>query len=115
MDAGLTFDEARDAIKPQTVFTTHTPIIQGNESHAIDRLMYMGANNGLTIEQMVEIGGAPFNMTVAALKTCKIANAVAQLHTKTAKKDVEAYRGRMRNSGYHKCYSPAYMGGQQCN
>jgi len=86
IEQGKSFDEARKAVKPQTVFTTHTPIIQGNESHAIDRLMYMGANNGLTIEQMVEIGGAPFNMTVAALKTCKISNAVAQLHAETARK-----------------------------
>ena len=86
MDSGKSFHEARQAVKPQTVFTTHTPIIQGNESHTIDRLMYMGANNGLTIEQMVEIGGAPFNMTVAALRTCKMSNAVAQLHAQTAKK-----------------------------
>ena len=50
IEQGKSFDEARKAVKPQTVFTTHTPIIQGNESHAIDRLMYMGANNGLTIE-----------------------------------------------------------------
>lgn len=85
MEQGKSFDEARKIVKNQTVFTTHTPIIQGNESHSIDRLMYMGANNGLTIEQMVQIGDAPFNMTVAALRTCKIANAVAQLHAKTAK------------------------------
>ena len=85
MDTGKSFDEARDIVKKQTVFTTHTPIVQGNESHSIDRLMYMGANNGLTIEQIVTIGNAPFNMTVAALRTCKISNAVAQLHTRTAK------------------------------
>jgi starch phosphorylase len=86
MQQGKSFDEAREIIKKQTVFTTHTPIIQGNESHTIDRLMYMGANNSLTIEQMVEIGDAPFNMTVAALRTCKKSNAVAQLHADTANK-----------------------------
>jgi len=86
MDIGKSFNDARKIVKTQTVFTTHTPIIQGNESHTIDRMMYMGANNTLTIEQLVSIGDAPFNMTVAALRTCKIANAVAQLHTTTAKK-----------------------------
>lgn len=86
MEQGKSFEEARQIVKGQTVFTTHTPIIQGNESHALDRLMYMGANNGLTIEQMVKIGDAPFNMTVAALRTCKASNAVAQLHGETAKK-----------------------------
>ena len=86
MDTGMTFEEAKAAIKPQVVFTTHTPIVQGNESHELDRLMYMGANNGLTLEQLVSLGGAPFNMTVAALRLAKKANAVAALHAKTANK-----------------------------
>lgn len=86
METGLTFEEAKSAIKPQIVFTTHTPIVQGNESHELDRLMYMGANNGLTLEQLVSMGGAPFNMTVAALRLAKKANAVAALHAETANK-----------------------------
>jgi glycogen phosphorylase len=78
--------------RKEIVFTTHTPIIEGNESHTLDRLMYMGANNGLTLEQLVEIGGSPFNMTVAALRVSRISNAVAQLHKETANvmwKDVQ--------------------------
>ncbi|EOD00793.1 alpha-glucan family phosphorylase [Caldisalinibacter kiritimatiensis] len=86
MDKGMSFEEALKATREEIVFTTHTPVIQGNESHYLDRLMYMGANNGLTIEQMVQIGGSPFNMTVAALKLSRISNAVAQLHCKTANK-----------------------------
>jgi len=46
----------------------------------------MGANNGLTLEQLVSLGGAPFNMTVAALRLSRISNAVSQLHCKTANK-----------------------------
>jgi starch phosphorylase len=46
--------------------------------------MYMGANNGLSMEQLVEMGGNPFNMTVAALRLSRITNAVAQLHCETA-------------------------------
>lgn len=86
LEKGATFTEALDATKKEVVFTTHTPIIQGNESHPLNRLMYMGANNGLTVEQLVEIGGAPFNMTVAALRLSKIANGVAQLHKETSNK-----------------------------
>ncbi|HQD50274.1 MAG TPA: alpha-glucan family phosphorylase, partial [Defluviitaleaceae bacterium] len=52
----------------------------------LDRIMYMGANNGLTLEQLVSLGGAPFNMTVAALRLSRISNAVSQLHCKTANK-----------------------------
>ncbi len=84
MEGGSSFEEALEECKKEIVFTTHTPVIQGNESHPIDRLLYMGANLGLTIEQLVELGGAPFNMTVGALRMSKKSNAVAQLHGKTA-------------------------------
>lgn len=86
MDEGMSFDEARKASKEEIVFTTHTPIIEGNESHYLDRLMYMGANNGLTLEQLVSLGGSPFNMTVGALRLARKSNAVAQLHNETANK-----------------------------
>lgn len=84
MDTGLDFDSALNKSIEKIVFTTHTPIVQGNESHYLDRMLYMGANNGLTLEQLIEIGGSPFNMTVAALKISRITNAVSMLHAKTA-------------------------------
>lgn len=86
LEKGFTFKEAWEASRDEIVFTTHTPIVQGNESHTLDRLMYMGANNGLTLEQMIELGGAPFNMTVAALRLSRISNGVAQLHKETSNK-----------------------------
>lgn len=94
VDAGLSFDAAVKKSKDEIVFTTHTPIVQGNESHPIDRLMYMGANNGLTIEQLVSLGGSPFNMTIGALKLSRISNAVAQLHKETANKMWKDVNGR---------------------
>lgn len=84
MDSGFDFHSALNKSKEQIVFTTHTPIVQGNESHYLDRMIYMGANNGLTLEELIEIGGSPFNMTVAALKMSRITNAVSKLHAKTA-------------------------------
>lgn len=84
MDQGKTFNEAVKLTRSQTVFTTHTPIIQGNESHTLHRLKYMGAGNGLSKAQLAAIGGSPFNMTVAALRLSRKANAVAALHAKTA-------------------------------
>lgn len=84
MQKGLKFAAAVEAAKEKIVFTTHTPIIQGNESHYLDRLLYMGANNGLTLEQLISIGGSPFNMTVGALRLARKSNAVAELHCKTA-------------------------------
>jgi glycogen phosphorylase len=83
---GRNFEEAVEAARRQIVFTTHTPVIQGNESHPIDRLMYMGANLGMTATQLQQLGGEPFNMTVGALRLCRGSNAVAQLHGETANK-----------------------------
>lgn len=69
MSTGLSFKRSVKKTKDQVVFTTHTPVVQGNETHYIDRLMYMGANNTLSEKQLTKIGGKPFNMTVAAFKT----------------------------------------------
>ncbi|MEM1137416.1 MAG: alpha-glucan family phosphorylase [Bacteroidota bacterium] len=86
MKEGMSFKEAKKATRKEVVFTTHTPVVQGNESHPIERLMYMGANNGIKAKQLEKLGGDPFNMTVGALRLSKVANAVAQLHGKTANK-----------------------------
>jgi len=84
-DRGLSFEQAVAAVRREVVFTTHTPIVQGNESHPLDRMLYMGANLHLTREQMAAIGGGDsFNMTIGALRLAGIANGVAQLHGKTA-------------------------------
>lgn len=87
VDKGASFDKALEASRQQIVFTTHTPVVQGNESHYIDRLMYMGADNGVfSKQQLKQLGGSPFNMTVGALRLSRKANAVAQLHAVTANK-----------------------------
>ncbi|MEO1259973.1 MAG: alpha-glucan family phosphorylase [Bacteroidota bacterium] len=85
---------AFEKVKKKIVFTTHTPVIQGNESHPIDRIMYMGANLNLTRTQLKKLGGSPFNMTVAALRLSRKSNAVAQLHGETANKMWDHVEGR---------------------
>lgn len=93
MNQGDDFDAAIDSVRATTVFTTHTPVPAGNETHPIQRLQDAGANvAGLSHEQLVRIGGDPFQMTPAALRLCRKANAVAELHGETARgmwKDVE--------------------------
>ncbi|MDH3648457.1 MAG: alpha-glucan family phosphorylase [Saprospiraceae bacterium] len=86
IEKGLSFEAAWQASKEEIVFTTHTPVLQGNESHPIDRIMYMGANMGLSRSQLRKLGGRPFNMTVGGLRLAKRSNAVAQLHGETANK-----------------------------
>jgi starch phosphorylase len=94
MSAGFSFEEAWRLTRNEVVFTTHTPILAGNESHPIDRLEYMGAFNGLTREQMIRLGGEPFNMTVAGLRLSRKANSVAQLHAETSNDMWKSVAGR---------------------
>lgn len=83
---GLSFHEAWKKVREKIIFTTHTPVVAGNEVHDHRILSYMGAYNGLSYDQMKEIGGDPFSMTVAGLRLSRKANAVAKLHGETAKK-----------------------------
>ncbi|HMI67376.1 MAG TPA: alpha-glucan family phosphorylase [Cyclobacteriaceae bacterium] len=95
MERRRTFDQAVAASREEIVFTTHTPVVQGNESHYLDRLLYMGADNGaFTKQQLKQLGGSPFNMTVGALRLSRKANAVAQLHAVTANKMWKDVDGR---------------------
>ena len=95
MEKGKSFEKALAASRKEIVFTTHTPVVQGNESHYIRRLLYMGADNGaFTKQQLKRLGGSPFNMTVGALRLSRKANAVAQLHAVTANKMWKDVKGR---------------------
>lgn len=83
---GLTFDEAWRRTRAEIIFTTHTPVKEGNEAHYHALLRYMGAYNGLEYEQMNAIGGDPFNMTVAGLRLSRLSNGVSELHGRTARR-----------------------------
>lgn len=83
---GLSFEEAWQRTKKEIVFTTHTPVPAGNEVYSHEQLRYMGADNGLTYEQLLKLGGKPFSMTVAGLRLCKKASAVSKKHGITAQK-----------------------------
>ena len=80
-----TFNRAMEAVRRKIVFTTHTPVMAGNEKHSYDAIYYTGADNGFTKSELVRLGGDPFNVTVAALRLSCRANAVAELHAETAR------------------------------
>ena len=84
-DQDMSFDDARRETRRQVVFTTHTPVAAGNESHSHELLRLMEAYNGLNYDQMRVLGGEPFNMTVAGLRLSRIANAVSKTHGQTAR------------------------------
>ena len=85
MESGLQFPESWLRVRQQTVFTTHTPVLAGNEQHALADLRRMGACLQLSGAEMRAIGGEPFSMTVAGLRLARAANAVSQLHGETAR------------------------------
>jgi starch phosphorylase len=82
---GASFDESWQAIRDRIVFTTHTPVPAGNETHSLELLEYSGATLVHTAEELSSIGGSPFSMTVAGLRMSCRANAVSQLHGETAR------------------------------
>jgi starch phosphorylase len=85
METGSSFREAWQAARASIVFTTHTPVPAGNEVHSLADLRRLGAGCELVASELAEIGGDPFNMTVAGLRLAHVANAVAQLHGETAR------------------------------
>jgi starch phosphorylase len=80
MAAGKDFPSAWGEVRPNIVFTTHTPIPAGNEVHPLGELRRLGASCGLVDSEMHTLGGDPFNMTVAGLRLARRANAVSALH-----------------------------------
>lgn len=94
MARGMRFREAWKETRKEVVFTTHTPVPEGNEQHPIDRLIYMGANLNMTRRQLKAIGGDPFNMTAGALRLSRVSNAVSDLHRVTAMKMWKKVKGR---------------------
>ncbi len=85
MEIGDSFEEAWSEVRKRIVFTTHTPVKAGNEEHALKDLRRLGACLQLSGAEMRQIGGDPFNMTVAGLKLARRANAVSELHGHTAR------------------------------
>ena len=85
----MNFEQAVHEVRKHTVFTTHTPISAGNKSHSIHMILSMGANQGLSYDELKYIGVKDdpysFGCTVAALRLSKIANAVAFRHQETSR------------------------------
>ncbi len=77
-----------DKVRERVVFTTHTPEAAGNEEYNIDFLHEMGFFNALDSETIEKItgykSGETFGLTVGALRSAKIANAVSKIHGKVA-------------------------------
>ncbi|MDD2772588.1 MAG: alpha-glucan family phosphorylase [Elusimicrobiales bacterium] len=96
---GLDFNEAREAVWSSSVFTTHTPVIAGNEHfepELVRRFLEPYSRElGLTWDEFLSLGkedakSTTFCMTVVALKLAAFLNGVSKLHGEVSR---EMWRG----------------------
>ncbi len=91
---GMAFEKAFDRVRSNAVFTIHTPVSAGNERFDTTLVRNLvtplleGSN--LDLERVIELGrgadndAAQFDMTAFSLRETHGANAVSQLHARTA-------------------------------
>ncbi len=86
---GLSYAEAREVVWASSVFTTHTPVMAGNEHFDFELVRkYLEAYSkelGLTFPEFLEIGkeehsSMAFCMTVVAMRLSAFLNGVSLLH-----------------------------------
>ncbi len=87
---GLSFDQAVEAVRANSLFTTHTPVPAGNDSFAFELVekffwQYWG-QLGIDRDRFISFAaqnlpwGAQYSMTVLALRLSAFANGVSKLH-----------------------------------
>jgi glycogen phosphorylase len=90
-DEGLTFDEALEAVRAGSIFTTHTPVPAGIDRFppALIEKYFAGwaGECGISVPQLMALGHEPgeapdssFNMAVMGLRLAGMSNAVSKLH-----------------------------------
>ncbi len=85
---GLSFDEALEATRAGTLFTTHTPVPAGIDRFPRDLVArHFGADNvwpGVPVERVLELGAESdpnvFNMAHMGLRLAQRSNGVSKLH-----------------------------------
>jgi starch phosphorylase len=91
VEDGLTFDEAREAIRPAGLFTTHTPVPAGIDRFPRDLIERYFASwcreCGLSLDDLMALGHEPgtptgevFNLAVMSLNLAGASNGVSLLH-----------------------------------
>ncbi|GCF08260.1 alpha-glucan family phosphorylase [Dictyobacter arantiisoli] len=96
VEAGLSFNEAREVVKTNSLFTTHTPVPAGNDTFSYELIdTYFGSywgQLGLSRDQFMEVAredhswGPSYSMTILALKLTRHHNGVSALHGDVSRK-----------------------------
>ncbi|MCU0550274.1 MAG: alpha-glucan family phosphorylase [Leptolyngbya sp. Prado105] len=97
LKTGKSFYDIEKSVRNRCVFTTHTPVPAGHDVFSADLMdsffaKYWG-ELGLSREQFLALGARrlgdpwePFGMTVLALRLCRSANGVSELHGEVSRK-----------------------------
>jgi len=91
LKTGKDFYEIQQLVRDRCVFTTHTPVPAGHDVFSTDLMdsffAHYWGQMGLTRQQFLALGARrlddpwePFSMTVLALRLCRNANGVSELH-----------------------------------
>jgi starch phosphorylase len=92
---GMSFEAAREKVRSQTIFTTHTPVPAGHDAfgfHMVEQYFHgFWDEMGISREQFLSLGGhqehwgTAFNMTVLALRQSGQSNGVSELHGRVSR------------------------------
>lgn len=93
---GLSFEEAREKLRPHNLFTTHTPVPAGNDEFPrwlIDKYfsnywseLGLDADGFMNLARREQPWGETFSMPILALRFSGQANGVSELHGRVARK-----------------------------
>ena len=93
---GFSFEEAKEKVMAQNVFTTHTPVPAGNDEFPtwlVERCFaHFWPELGLTRDQFLDLArqqhpwGEAFSMPVLALRLSRFRNGVSELHGRVARR-----------------------------
>ncbi|WP_433433834.1 alpha-glucan family phosphorylase [Nonomuraea sp. CA-141351] len=92
-EARLSFDEALEAVRAGTVFTTHTPVPAGIDRFPVDMIeRHFGGSNAwptVPVERILALGAESdpgrFNMAVMGMRLAQRVNGVSRLHGKVSR------------------------------
>jgi len=94
IEEGCSFEEARCLVRHSTVFTTHTPVIEGNEHYDFEKVKYFLENDvkqvGISMDTFLKLGqsgsGQMFWLPAFAINFSRHINGVSKIHSDVSKK-----------------------------
>lgn len=93
-EKGYSYEDAMNIIRHDTIFTTHTPVIEGNEHYSVERVLDNLKDEfkelGLTKDEFLELGlvddEKTFWLPAFSIRFSRFINGVSRLHSKVSQR-----------------------------